>query len=75
VSTAAATYRLFRMHDLTGAIRNLEEFTAWSDDEAIGRALDAAGELRVELWRDGNKLVSISGANGPTEFRISLDAA
>jgi hypothetical protein len=71
VSENPPTYRLFRMNALTGAPRHVEEFTAWSDDEAIGRALEAAGEDRIELWRDGAKLAAISGRNGPVELRIS----
>ena len=71
MSDSPPTYRLFRMNALTGAPRDVEEFSAWSDDEAIGRALNAAGEHRIELWRDGCKLAAISGRNGPVEFRIS----
>lgn len=68
---ADQTYRLFHMNALTGAIRSLEEFTAWSDDEAIGRALDAAGDHRVELWHGNRKLAAISGRNGPAELSFA----
>lgn len=36
----AVFYRMFHMNALTGDIRSLEDFEAWSDDEAIGHALD-----------------------------------
>jgi hypothetical protein len=62
------------MNTLTGDIRSHEEFPAWSDDEAIGRALDAAGDHRVELWRAGRKLVAISGSGGPSELTIASAA-
>jgi hypothetical protein len=62
------------MNALSGAIDSFEDFSAWSDDEAIGRALDAAGDHRVELWHDGRKLAAISGGDGPTEFRIAAQA-
>jgi hypothetical protein len=71
MSSDTHSYRLYRMNALTGDIRNHEEFAAWSDDEAIGRALDAAGDYRVELWREGRKLVAISGDGVPSELTIA----
>lgn len=65
------SYRMFRMNALTGDIRSSEQFEAWSDNEAIGRALDEAGPYRIELWRDGRKLAAISGTGGPAELTIA----
>lgn len=71
VPDSASPYRLFHLNALSGEIREVEEFAAWSDDAAIERALAAAGEHRIELWHDGHKLVALSGRNGPVEFRIA----
>jgi hypothetical protein len=65
------SYRLYRMNALTGAVRSVEDFSAYHDDEAIARALDAAGDQRIELWQDGRKLAAISGRNGPAELHIA----
>lgn len=70
MSDSAHDYRLFRMNALTGDIKSLEDFTAWNDDQAIARALEEAGDYRIELWRDGRKLAAISGRNGPGELTI-----
>jgi len=67
----ALLYRMFRMNALTGDIRSHEDFEAWSDDQAIGRALEAAGPYRIELWREGRKLAAISGTGGPGELTIA----
>lgn len=71
----ALSYRLYRMNALTGAVLSFEDFSAFHDDEAIARALDAAGDQRIEVWQDGRKLVAISGRNGPAELTISKAAA
>lgn len=71
MTDADQSYRLFRMNPLTGDIIRIDDLSAWSDDDAIAKALDAAGEQRIELWRDGRKLVAISGRNGVPEFRIA----
>jgi hypothetical protein len=71
MSNAAHDYRLFRMNALTGDIKSLEDFTAWTDDEAIARALEEVGDYRVELWRGNRKLAAISGRNGPGELTIA----
>lgn len=68
---AALSYRLFRMNALTGDIIRIDDLSAWSDDDAIAKALEAAGDQRIELWRDGRKLVAISGRNGPAELMIA----
>jgi hypothetical protein len=68
---ASKIYRLYRMNALTGDIRSVENIEAFSDDEAIGRALDEAGDYRIELWDGERKLVAISGRNGPGELTIS----
>jgi len=75
VSDGALSYRLYRMNALTGAVLSFEDFSAFHDDEAVARALDAAGDQRIELWQDGRKLVAISGRNGPAELTISKAAA
>lgn len=67
----ADTYRLYRMNALTGAIQSFENITAYSDDEAIARALDEAGDYRIELWHDRRKVAAISGRNGPGELTIA----
>lgn len=64
-------YRLYRMNALTGAVRSVEDFSAYHDDEAIARALDAVGEQRIELWHGGRKVAALSGRNGPTELYIA----
>jgi hypothetical protein len=71
VIDAASSYRLFRMNALTGDIIRIDELSAWSDDDAIGKALEEAGDHRIELWRDGRKLAAISGRNGPAELTIA----
>jgi hypothetical protein len=65
------TYRLYRMNALTGAIRDFEDFSAYTDDEAIGRAIDEAGDYRIELWHGDRKVAAISGKNGPSELTIA----
>lgn len=72
---AILSYRLYRMNALTGAVLCFEDFAAFHDDEAIARALDAAGDQRIELWESGRKLVAISGRNGPPELTIAKAAA
>lgn len=69
--TNAHFYRLYRMNALTGAIQSVEEFNAFHDDEAIGRALDATGDHRIELWQGSRKLAAISGRNGPAELSFA----
>ena len=59
------------MDAVTGTIRRYEDFTAYTDDEAIGRALQEAGDDRIELWLDGRKVVAISGRAGPPELTIT----
>jgi hypothetical protein len=74
MTNAARTYRLYRMNALTGDIRSFEDFDAFTDDEAIGRAIDEAGDYRIELWRDDRKVVAISGRNGPGELTFAPPA-
>lgn len=71
MTDTAEAYRLFRMNALTGAIVRIEDLPAWSDDDAIGKALEAAGDYRIELWRDGRKLLAVSGRGGPAELMIA----
>jgi len=71
VFDTSLSYRLYRMNALTGAVRSIEDFSAYHDDEAIARALDAVGDQRIELWHDGRKLAALSGRNGPTELYIA----
>ena len=59
------------MDAVTGIIRRYDDFTAYTDDEAIGRALQEAGDDRIELWLDGRKVVAISGREGPPELTIT----
>lgn len=75
VSDGTFSYRLYRMNALTGAVATFEDITAFHDDEAIARALDAAGDQRIELWQGGRKLVAISGRNGPAELTFAKAAA
>jgi hypothetical protein len=63
------------MNALTGAVLAVEDFFAFHDDEAIARALDAAGDRRIELWQGGRKLAAISGRNGASELMIARAAA
>jgi hypothetical protein len=70
----APTYRLYRMNALTGAILDHDEFTAFSDDRAIERALAEAGERRIELWCSGRKILAVSGRGGPGELTIAPPA-
>jgi len=71
VTDTEQSYRLFRMNPLTGDIIRIDDVSAWSDDDAIAKALDAAGDQRIELWRDGRKLAAISGRFGPPELHIA----
>ena len=71
MTDADQRYRLFRMNPLTGDIIRIDNLSAWSDDDAIAKALDAAGDQRIELWRDGRKLAAISGRVGPAELSIA----
>ncbi|WP_454883439.1 hypothetical protein [Sphingomonas oryzagri] len=71
MTDADQSYRLFRMNALTGDIIRIDEVSAWSDDDAIAKALEAAGDQRIELWRDGRKLAAISGRFGPPELHIA----
>ena len=70
----APTYRLYRMNALTGAILEREEFEAFSDDQAIERALAEAGERRIELWCGNRKVLAVSGRGGPGELTIAPPA-
>jgi hypothetical protein len=71
VHDGALTYRLYRMNALTGAVSSFEDFEAFHDDDAIERALDAAGHDRIELWQAGRKLAAISGRYGPAELSFA----
>ena len=71
VSDGPLLYRLYRMNALTGAVLAVEDFSAFHDDEAIARALDAAGDRRIELWQGRRKLAAISGRNGASELMIA----
>ncbi|HEY0315981.1 MAG TPA: hypothetical protein VGC28_06920 [Sphingomonas sp.] len=62
------------MNALTGDIRGFEDITAYNDDEAIGRALEEAGDYRIELWHEGRKVMAVSGRNGPGELTIAPPA-
>lgn len=70
ITGIANIYRLYRMNALTEDNRSVENIEAFSDDEAIGRALDQAGDYRIELWDGERKLVAISGRNGLGELTI-----
>ncbi len=69
-SGAAFAYRLYRMNALTGAILGFEDFEGYSDDQAIERALEEAGERRIELWCGQRKVLAVSGSGGPGELTI-----
>ena len=71
MTNASQTYRLYRLDPLSGEIRSVEDVTAFSDDEAIGHALEQAHAGRIELWHEGRKLAAISGGDGPTELTIA----
>jgi hypothetical protein len=66
-------YRLYRMNALTGAILSYEEFEAFSDDQAIERALAEAGERRIELWCNQRKILAVSGRGAPAELSFPRD--
>jgi hypothetical protein len=59
------------MNALTGAILSFEDYEAFSDDQAIERALAEAGERRIELWSGSRKLLAVSGSGGPGELTIA----
>ena len=70
MSDTLQTYRLYRMNALSGQIQSVEKMAAFSDDEAIGRALEQAGDERIELWRGNRRLAAISGGDGAGELTI-----
>jgi hypothetical protein len=59
------------MNALTGAILGHEGFEAFSDDQAIERALLETGDRRIELWCGDRKVLAVSGRNGPGELTIA----
>ena len=75
MSDALQTYRLYRLNAFSGEIQSVEELDAYFDDQAIGRALEEAGDDRTELCRGDRKLVAVSGGNGPSELRIAPPGA
>jgi hypothetical protein len=63
-------YRLYFLNGFSGHIDTVEDLVSADDLGAVGLASKRAGEVPIELWRDGRKLARFEA--GPRLYPVDF---
>ena len=64
-------YDLYIMASPGGALLRHQALKFADDDYAIAHAIALGGDNRIELWKDGQKLLAISGDHEPAQISVA----